>query len=259
MKTDNAVAIKEKFFVVTNEPGFHVQSLPTWADNGDLKEIFDEKFDLNNVKRVEIPEVPGAFQLLNVLTESETEKIIEIAETLGFHEDSPVSLPHSVRHNENFNWVASEIVDHTLWNRSKHLVNEEYKGQTAKGINARFRFYKYGEGDFFKPHTDGAWPGSRVIDNKLIPNAYPGLYSQYTYLILLSDDFEGGSTEFMVSKSDPTKPARIESDMNIVKIRTPKGAILCFPHGTHPLHCLHSSEKITKGVKYIIRTDILFG
>ncbi|MDX2369094.1 MAG: oxidoreductase, partial [Colwellia sp.] len=26
----------------------------------------------------------------------------------------------------------------------------------------------------------------------------------------------------------------------------------------HPLHCIHSSVPITEGVKYIIRTDVLF-
>jgi hypothetical protein len=43
-----------------------------------------------------------------------------------------------------------------------------------------------------------------------------------------------------------------------VDIRTPLGAALCFPHGMHPLHCLHSSQAIQSGVKYIIRSDVLF-
>ena len=250
---------KDIFSVVAYEPGFHAPALPTWTDNLKTEDVFDTDFDNSKVERVEVPEVPGAFQLLNVLTEEETQKLIDISEHLGYDEDSPVSLPHEVRHNENFNWVVSEAIDKTIWKRSQHLVTEEWQGQTAKGINARFRFYKYKKGDFFKPHTDGAWPGSRVIDEKLITNAYPGLYSQYTFLILLSDDFDGGATQFMVSKADPSKPARTEGDINVVNIKTPRGAILCFPHGSHPLHCLHSSEEITRGTKYIIRTDILFG
>lgn len=86
--------------------------------------------------------MPGGFQLLNVLTEAETQKLINISEMLGYDEDSPVSLPHEIRHNENFNWIVSEIIDKTIWDRSKHLVNEEVNGEKAKGINARFRFYK---------------------------------------------------------------------------------------------------------------------
>lgn len=44
--------------------------------------------------------MPGGFQLLNVLTEAETQKLINISEMLGYDEDSPVSLPHEIRHNE---------------------------------------------------------------------------------------------------------------------------------------------------------------
>lgn len=250
---------KENFTITAYEPGFHAPALPTWTDQLDKSEVFNEDFNKVNVSRLELPEVPGGFQLLNVLSNSECQNLIKISETLGYDEDSPVSLPHKVRHNENFNWVVSEAIDQTIWERSKHLVTEQWQGQTAKGINARFRFYKYKEGDFFSPHSDGAWPGSRVIDNELVANAYPDLYSQYTYLIFLSDDYEGGRTQFMVSKSNPKNPARLEGDTNIISIRTPKGAVLCFPHGTHPLHCIHSGEEITKGIKYIIRTDILFG
>jgi predicted 2-oxoglutarate/Fe(II)-dependent dioxygenase YbiX len=250
---------KNDFYIITHEKGFHNPSLPTWTDNLEKTQIFDKNFDTSKVKRIEIPEVPGAFQLLNVLSETETQNLINISEMLGYDEDSPVSLPHEVRHNENFNWVVSKAVDTVIWERSKHLVTENWQGQTAKGINARFRFYKYKQGDFFSPHTDGAWHGSRVIDNKLIHNAYGDLYSQYTYLLLLSEDFNGGATQFMVSKSDPTKPARLQNDMNVINVRTPRGGALCFPHGSHPLHCLHSSEEITRGTKYIIRTDILFG
>lgn len=248
-----------KFYIVAHESGFHAPNLPVWTDSLDKSDLFDSEFDISKVSRIEVPEVPGAFQLLNVLSKNEVRRLIDISESLGYTEDSSVSLPHEVRHNENFNWVVSETIDGTIWDRSKHLVNEVWQEESAKGINARFRFYKYKEGDFFKTHTDGAWPGSRVIDRKLIPDAYPGLYSQYTYLILLSEDFDGGRTQFMVNKSNSKLPAKTESDTKIEKISTPAGSVLCFPHGHHPLHCLHSSEKITRGTKYIIRTDILFG
>ena len=247
------------FYVIAREKGFHAEALPTWTDTLDASQIFDVEFDRSKIKRFEVKEVPGCFQLLNVLSETETEKIIQISEQLGYSEDSPVSLPHEVRHNESFNWVVSEAIDKTIWERTQHLVTEVHGGKTAKGINARFRFYKYKEGDFFKPHTDGAWPGSRVIDNELIHDAYAGLYSQYTYLILLSEDYDGGSTQFFVDKNHSTKPAKKQEEIKVVNVKTPRGGVLCFPHGMHPLHCLHASEEITRGIKYIIRTDILFG
>jgi hypothetical protein len=66
-----------------------------------------------------------------------------------------------------------------------------------------------------------------------------------TFLILLSEDFDGGATRFRVNHND-------------IDIRTPAGSVLCFPHGMHPLHKVHSSVPITRGTKYIIRSDVLF-
>jgi hypothetical protein len=249
--------MKSQPTIATHEMGLEATPLPTWTDDGDA-------IDFNSgpeepLSRIEVPHVPGAFQLLNVLNTDEADAFIDQAEQLGFHKDSPVSLPYSIRHNDNLNWVVSEKIDQSIWQRSEKYVTEKVNGQTAKGINARFRFYRYSIGDFFKPHTDGSWPGSRVINGELVANAYPHLYSQFSYLIFLNDDFEGGRTQFLVSKTNPNKPASSPIDTNIVSVTTPKGAALCFPHGMHPLHCVHSSEPISAGTKYIIRTDILFG
>jgi predicted 2-oxoglutarate/Fe(II)-dependent dioxygenase YbiX len=115
------------------------------------------------------------------------------------------------------------------------------------GLNARFRFYRYSKGDFFNPHTDGAWPGSRVVNGQLVADAYGDRLSQMTALIFLSDGYEGGRTLF---HTGPT---------SIIPVHTPKGAILCFPHGMHPQHCVHAGEVVTAGQKYIIRTDVLYG
>ncbi|MCM2129538.1 oxidoreductase [Larsenimonas rhizosphaerae] len=249
--------MSEAIYIVGHERGFNADPLPIWSDAGDPDLLF-EAHDPEQVSRRDIPEVPGAFQLLNVLSSSEADNFVRMAEQMGFDQDSPVSLPHNVRHNHNVNWIVSEAVDSTLWARSRHLVTDKVDGESAKGLNARFRFYRYETGDFFKPHSDGAWPGSRVIDNRIVQDAYPGLMSQYTYLIFLSDGYEGGRTEFLVSKSNPGRPAQSRDDVTTVSVSTPKGGVLCFPHGQHPLHCIHSGELITSGAKYIIRSDILY-
>lgn len=101
-------------------------------------------------------------------------------------------------------------------------------------------------------------PGSQVIDNQLVDDAFGDRWSMYTFLILLTDDFVGGETQFMVNRDDPTKPARQHEGANIESVRMPSGSVLCFPHGTHPFHCLHGSAQILSGVKHIIRTDVLF-
>ena len=138
------------------------------------------------------------------------------------------------------------------------MSNAALNGKKPQGLNKRFRFYKYDKGDFFKAHTDGSWTGSSIVDRKLISNAYPDRLSQMTFLIFLSENFEGGATQFLVDKNDPTKPAQKAEDVKLVDLMTPAGGVLCFPHGTHPLHCMHSSVEILSGVKYVIRTDVLF-
>jgi hypothetical protein len=249
--------LKSQPTIACYEIGLDSNPLPVWTDDGNA---IDFSVALEKpVTRVDIPEVPGAFQLLNLLSAAEADAFVEQTEHMGFHLDSPVSLPHDVRHNKNLNWVVSEAIDRPIWQRCKSLVTETVRGQQARGINARFRFYRYGVGDFFSTHTDGSWPGSRVTDGKLLANAYPKLHSQYTCLIFLSDEYKGGRTQFLVSKTDSQRPAMASDDVKTISVSTPKGAALCFPHGTHPQHCLHAGETISAGVKYIIRTDILFG
>ena len=251
----------ESFFVAALEPGAEHPALPTWANNNQNPANFSREYSSSHVERKEIKEVPGAFQLLNVLSKEECAKLIDISEQLNYLPDAAVSLPRNVRHNDSLTWIVDEQTDGLIWQRVAHLMDDKQKifgGSRALGINARFRFYRYGVDDYFKPHSDGSWPGSRVIEREVIANAYPDRYSQMTFLVLLSEGFEGGETRFMVNAEDPTKPAKAGDRVKDVDVRTPAGSVLCFPHGMHPLHCIHSSVPITKGVKYIIRTDVLF-
>ena len=245
------------FYAVSHERGFSPTPLPIWTDNGDVSDLFETEAT-PEVVRQKVEGVPGAFQLLNVLTPAEADNFVATLEEMGFEEDAPVSLPRSVRHNHNVNWVVSDAIDQVIWARSAPLVTEQIQGEGAKGINARFRVYRYEAGDFFKPHTDGAWPGSRVINGEIVQDAYPGLMSQYTFLIFLSDGYTGGRTEFLVSRRDPERPAQSRDDIQTVSVATPKGGVLCFPHGSHPQHCVHAGEPIRDGAKYIIRSDILY-
>jgi hypothetical protein len=200
------------------------------------------------IERKDLSEVPGAFHLLNVLSDEECDRFVQIGEALGYHGDAPVSLSRSIRHNDNCNWIVDESVDGPIWDRCRGFFGVSlFDGRRPLGLNARFRFYRYGRGDFFDPHTDGAWPGSRVVDGQLVTDAYGDRLSQMTALIFLSDGYEGGRTLF---HTGPT---------SIAPVQTPKGAILCFPHGMHPQHCVHAGEVVTAGRKYIIRTDVLYG
>ena len=81
--------------------------------------------------------------------------------------------------------------------RSSNLTNDSDKIFKLLGLNNRFRFYRYSKGDYFKPHTDGSWPHSKIINGEFVDDAYgDGRESAMTFLILLSDDYDGGETVF---------------------------------------------------------------
>ena len=254
---------EQNFYVVRRESGTQRSDLPVWAPKSANPFALDNH--VNAVTRAEVNNVPGAFQLLDALLPEEVQRILDEANQLGFTEDAAVSLPREVRHNQNLNLIADTETLDIIWKRCKdHFVDkyDHFAGVKPLGINGRFRFYRYDEGDFFKMHTDGSWPGSQVVNEQLVDDAYGDRWSMYTFLILLSDDFVGGETQFMVNRNDPSKPARRQGhhheSADIESVRTPSGSVLCFPHGTHPAHCIHGSAPILSGTKYIIRTDVLF-
>lgn len=253
--------ISSDFYVVARESGAENPDIPTWAN--ETENIMQLDPDLKpDIKKVDIKELPASFQLLNVFTKEECQTFIKESEKLGYLKDAAVSLPRSVRHNDNLTWVIDQSTHNIIWDRCQEFLPDKsslFYGKRVLGINKRFRFYKYAKGDFFKFHTDGSWPGSSVENRELITDFYRDRYSQMTFLVFLSEDFEGGATQFLVDKNDPTRPAKDTKNANIINIRTPMGGVLCFPHGLHPLHCLHQSQEIVSGIKYIIRSDLLFG
>ena len=248
------------FYIVEREAGAENPAIPTWACRNDNPANLEHDYS-SPVRRVDIDAVPGAFQLLNILSLEECQRLVSLTETFGYLEDAAVSLPRSIRHNDSLTWVIDDETNAIIWQRCQALVQDDHEFNTSKaalGINSRFRFYRYGPGDYFAPHTDGSWPGSRVIDGELIDNAYNDRWSQLSFLLFLTEDYAGGATQFYVSKANPARPARQSDEADIIDVRTPLGGALCFPHGMHPLHCMHSSQEIVSGTKYIIRSDILF-
>ena len=274
--SSSSTSLAPLFYAIARECGKVRDDLPIWASK--VPDPFRlEENDTHSARRrrYDVPNVPGAFQLFDVFSEEETKRIVSTLDELGFTDDAAVSLPRSIRHNSNLNWIVDDKTLDIVWDRCKDLflqknTNQDdtmvkslpdmFGGKQPLGLNGRFRIYRYEEGDYFQIHTDGSWPGSRVSPDgsSVIQNAFDDRWSMYTILFFLTEDFDGGETEFLVNQFDPTKPARNLNEATRIGIRTPVGGALCFPHGEHPYHCLHSSATITRGVKYIIRSDVLF-
>ena len=53
-------------------------------------------------------------------------------------------------------------------------------------------------------------------------------------------------------------PARSTRSGDLRSVRVPRGGALAFWHGEHPLSLLHEGSPVTRGVKTIVRSDVLY-
>ena len=113
-----------------------------------------------------------------------------------------------------------------LFERVRAHAPEEAMGMRLTGANERLRCYKYEPGQWFKPHYDGAFHRS---------NAERSLY---TFMVYLNEGFEGGETSFLDLKVD---------------IQPRIGRALLFQH-----HLLHEGCEVRRGVKYAVRSDLMY-
>jgi len=198
-------------------------------------------------------QVPGAFVLSNVLTEAECDSIADLSESMGYTEDAPVSLGRRIRKNQNCVIIADDTLWKPIWERV--LEHMPASGSTPLGLNQRWRLYKYGVEDIFRMHTDGAWPGSGLDSHgTLKKDLYGDRWSQMTFLLYLDGDYDGGETTFFVPNRPPSPPGTGQ----LVSVAVPKGSVLCFFHGDHPLSPLHEGSLVRRGLKRIVRSDVLY-
>ena len=148
----------------------------------------------------------------------------------------------------------------------KNKFDKQFKKWRPKcrkvlNCNERLRFLKYDDGEYFKPHYDGAYTRSN------------GETSHLTVLLYLNDTFTGGETtllnsEFFGTKDDEWQPIfkdkwekRAKQDgkcvtlgkKNHIAVKPRKGSVLLFQHDV-----FHEGSKLISGTKYLIRTDVMY-
>ena len=144
-----------------------------------------------------------------------------------------------IRDNERvILWDASLASE--LWHGIQPHVPETIDGKPAVGLSEKLRFYKYSTGQSFAKHIDDA----TVLE---------GMQSKLTVLLYLNDQsvcpfystFDGGHTRLCVFDDRAVDRS--------IDVAPAAGAAFVFDH-----RILHAGQPVTRGVKYVLRTDVLY-
>ncbi len=168
----------------------------------------------------------------NFFTPEECKGFIDLSEKEGYAESlirmkgvEGEVMNKEIRDNDRVIWDNPQVAEQ-LWELVKDLMPYDIDGWEPIGLNERFRFYRYKDGQQFKPHVDGAYKKS------------PTEMSKITLLIYLNEEFEGGATTLI-----------IENEEIIPKT----GQLLLFEH-----KLLHCGRPVISGTKYVLRTDVMY-
>ena len=173
---------------------------------------------------------PGIFTLKHFLSPDECKDLITKSEAMGYEEatvdvgNGVQRMIKGVRNNERVLYKDNAYATF-IWERLQDFAPEGTDDRSAVGVNELFRFYKYSPGQRFKMHKDGSFERNRFEA------------SQYTFMIYLNEAYTGGETIFASGEI----------------IRPETGTALIFHH---PLR--HEGALLTAGVKYVLRTDIMY-
>jgi len=100
------------------------------------------------------PIVPNLHLLKDILYPDECCQIIASAEKIGFTPDAPVRAEgeESSILAHNFYWIVDEAFCSKLWGRVQSYVPSDVGGRKVRGLNRRFRVYRYVPGAEYRAH-----------------------------------------------------------------------------------------------------------
>lgn len=168
------------------------------------------------------------FIVEDFLTPLNCDEFITKSEALGYEPatvetESGQKVVTAVRNNNRVLYKDFDLAD-VLWKKIRPFAPEQIGNSKAIGLNELFRFYKYQPGQEFKRHRDQSY-----IRND-------GEASYYTVMIYLNQNYNDGTTTF-----------------GDLVVQPKQGMALIFLHNLE-----HEGSPVTKGVKYVLRTDIMF-
>jgi hypothetical protein len=148
--------LKSNFRIIETTPG--LQRKPPNLHPAILHASKDDTIllssDLEKTAHHRHPIVPNLHLLKDVLSPKECTQIIAAAETIGFTPDAPIRAEgeESSILAHNFYWIVDTSFCVRLWSRVKEFVPATVGGKKARGLNRRFRVYRYVPGAEYRAH-----------------------------------------------------------------------------------------------------------
>lgn len=211
------------------------------------------RVELPPTERARVLDLPlPAFVVENFLSETECAQLIATSERVGY--DAAllnVGLGRQMQANDvrksgraliDAPEVAGILSERLQSHLAKLGLEHGPRGgwKRCTGLNERLRFLKYEPGDYFKPHADG-----RYVRPAGDPRG-EGDESLFTLMLYLNAPARGGATNFLPTGSGSKKP-------KACSVQPHAGLALVFDH-----KLWHEGAMLVEGVKYAIRTDIMF-
>jgi prolyl 4-hydroxylase len=170
----------------------------------------------------------GIFTIPGFIDAAECAELIRHSERAGY-EPATVTTADGTRLVDSIRNNARVIEDDfpravLLWSRVRAHIPPFLGPRQAIGVNERFRFYRYDPGERFAGHIDAPFRREN------------GETSLLTFMIYLNGDFAGGETALRETVVAPEP-----------------GMALLFRHDL-----FHEGRAVTKGRKYVLRTDVMF-
>jgi hypothetical protein len=178
------------------------------------------------------------FVIHDFLTSDECAALIRRSEGLAFEVGTVgAAVFEEVRNNERV-LIDDAALAEDFYRRAAPFVPAVIEGRPLSGFNERWRFYRYGPGQAFKPHRDGVHTRFTTMEQ-----------SRLTFMIYLNESAAGGATRFYadIDRAFVTR----EPYLSV----TPKtGVALVFVH-----RVWHEGAVVESGQKYVLRTDVMYG
>ncbi|KAG9661450.1 hypothetical protein KCU95_g19412, partial [Aureobasidium melanogenum] len=209
-----------------------------------------------------------AFVIDNALTSSECTTLLSAAELSGTWQRAMIQVGNGRQRQEDDQrkcgrliWDSSDVAQR-IWNRIKSFVPEiakldrqaEITGGSAvmrgevweaSRLNERMRFLRYEGGEYFRVHEDGVYQTADGSERSFFTfHLYLNGHGEINNASATDDDtLQGGATTFhshnMKRKYD---------------VLPKTGRVLIFQHR----NLWHSGDDVIQGVKYTMRSDILY-